>query len=113
MDKIRERLAEAREALNRAPQMVDDEATAAALEAGQRLCDAVEQECPDAAIVHAIVGLPMRLKAHRAARGLSLRDVEAATGVNNVTVLNIENGKDYRVSSLVALAEWLDQGSRR
>jgi transcriptional regulator with XRE-family HTH domain len=59
--------------------------------------------------VRAIVNLPTELKAHRAARGLSLRDVEAATGVNNVTILNIENGKDYRVSNLLALAEWLDR----
>ena len=63
----------------------------------------------DAKIVQAVITLPMRLKAHRAARGLSLHDVEAATGVNNVTVLNIENGKDYRVSNLIAIAEWLDR----
>lgn len=64
---------------------------------------------PYAEVVQTIVVLPMRLKAHRASHGLSLRDVEAATGVNNVTVLNIENGKDYRVSNLIALAEWLDR----
>ena len=62
-----------------------------------------------ASVMQAVIGLPMRLKAHRAAHGLSLRDVEAATGVSNATVLHVERGGDYRVSTLLALVEWLDR----
>lgn len=63
---------------------------------------------PDATIVQAIIGLPMRLKAHRAAHGLSQRAVAKATGMSFSTVCRIESGEDYAVSNLLALAAYLD-----
>lgn len=63
---------------------------------------------PDAAITQAIVGLPMRLRAHRAAHGLSLRDVAAAAGVNHATLCRIEAGHDYTVDNLILIAAYLD-----
>lgn len=57
----------------------------------------------------AVLDLPQRLKAHRAVHKLSLRDVEAATGVSNATILSIERGNDYRVSNLIAIMEWIER----
>lgn len=67
---------------------------------------------PDAAIVQAVVGLPARLKAHRAARGLSLREVARKTGVTASTLMRIEHGEDYTVGSLIAVAAYLDGETR-
>jgi DNA-binding XRE family transcriptional regulator len=64
----------------------------------------------DASVVQAIVGLPMRLKAHRAACSLSLREVARQTGVAASTLMRIEHGEDYTVDSLLAVAAYLDAG---
>jgi transcriptional regulator with XRE-family HTH domain len=64
---------------------------------------------PDALIVQAVVGLPMRLRAHRAARGLSLRNVARCCGVSLSTIHRIEHGEDYTVDSLIRVAAYLDE----
>jgi transcriptional regulator with XRE-family HTH domain len=63
----------------------------------------------DAVIVQAIIGLPMRLRAHRAAHDLSLRDTARRVGVAATTLMRIERGEDYAVSSLLAVAAYLDE----
>ena len=63
----------------------------------------------DAAIVQAIVGLPARLNAHRAATGRSQRDVARRCGVSFSTICRIERGEDYTVDNLIALAAYLDE----
>lgn len=62
----------------------------------------------DSRIVLAVLGLPARLKAHRAARNLSLREVGRETGLSFSTLCRIEQGKDFAVSSLLAVAAYLD-----
>lgn len=66
---------------------------------------------PDAGIVQAIVGLPGRLKAHRATHGLSQRQVAKACGISFATVSRVEKGADYTVDNLIALAAYLDGAS--
>lgn len=67
----------------------------------------VQNTHSDAGIVQAIIGLPMRLKAHRAARELSLREVARQTGIAASTLMRIEHGEDYTVASLIAIAAYL------
>jgi len=67
------------------------------------------QRCEqDAMIVQSIIGLPMRLKAHRAARNVSQREVARKAGISFATVSRIEDGHDYTVASLIAVATYLD-----
>jgi transcriptional regulator with XRE-family HTH domain len=56
-----------------------------------------------------VAELPGRLRAYRQAHNVSLRQVAEATGLNIATVHRIESGRDYRVSSLIAVAHYLDQ----
>lgn len=65
-------------------------------------------EAPDAVIVQAIIGLPARLRAHRAARGLSMREVARDVGISFSTVHRVEHGQDYTVDNLIRLAAYLD-----
>lgn len=64
---------------------------------------------PDASIVQAIIGLPMRLKAHRAACDVSLREAAKRIGVSYATLHRIESGEDYVVSNLLAISAYLDE----
>lgn len=66
----------------------------------------------DASVVQAILGLPVRLKAHRVAHDLSQREVAKRTGVAFSTISRIETGHDYTVDSLIAVAAYLDEVSR-
>lgn len=63
---------------------------------------------PNALIVQAVIGLPVRLKAHRAARHLSQREVAKRSGISFATVSRIEAGEDHLVSNLIAIAAYLD-----
>ena len=65
-----------------------------------------------AAIAEALDRLPDDLRALRRSRGASLRDVEAATGVSNATVSQVENRNHVpRIDTATALLRWMD-GSR-
>ena len=63
---------------------------------------------PEPFVVQAILGLPTRLKAHRTARDLSLREVARQTGLTASTLMRIEDGRDYTVDSLLAIAAFLE-----
>ena len=63
----------------------------------------------DASIVQAILGLPHRLRAHRQAGDLSLREVSRRAGVSATTLHRIELGEaDYSVDSLIAVTAYLE-----
>lgn len=62
-------------------------------------------------MVQAILGMPSRLRAHRATHGLSQRQVAKACGISFSTVSRIENYADYTVDTLIALAAYLDEAS--
>lgn len=72
-----------------------------------------ESNSPDAVIVQAIIGLPMRLKAHRAARRISQRHVARECGVSFSTICRIERGEDYTVDNLITIAAYLDGEAAR
>lgn len=63
---------------------------------------------PDAAVTQHIIGLPTRLRAHRAVRGLTLRQLAELIGVNHSTLHRIEHGEDYTVDNLIAITAYLD-----
>jgi DNA-binding XRE family transcriptional regulator len=64
---------------------------------------------PEPLIVQAILGLPSRLRAHRAATGQTMRDVAAATGIAASTIHRIERGADFSVDSLLRLCAYLEE----
>jgi DNA-binding XRE family transcriptional regulator len=87
-----------------------DPHTGAALEAYlEALLPAVEPHItdPDAVATQAVLGLPVRLRAHRAIHQLSMRDVASAVGVSASTIHRIEHGKDYAVDSLIRITTYL------
>lgn len=63
---------------------------------------------PDAAITQHILGLPLRLRTHRTVRGLTLRQLADAMGINHSTLHRIEHGQDYTVGNLIAITTYLD-----
>jgi len=65
-------------------------------------------ESPEPLVVRAILGLPARLKAHRQANDLSMREAAKRIGISFSTVHRIEHGEDYTVDSLLAVAAYLD-----
>ncbi len=74
---------------------------------------AISGGSPDASIVQAILGMPARLRAHRHAGDLSLREVSRRSGVSATTLHRIERGEDdYSVDSLIAVAAYLEDQNR-
>lgn len=56
----------------------------------------------------ALEGLGRELLETRNRLGMSLRDVEKESGINNAVLSGIERGKDFRVSTAHELIVWLD-----
>lgn len=57
----------------------------------------------------ALARLPETFVAFRRARGMSLRDVAAVTGISNVTLSEFERRKhDLPLAKVVALVRWLE-----
>ena len=57
-----------------------------------------------------IENLPLIVREVRRARGKSLRDVEAATGVSNPTLSQLEQGKGNLTSeNVIRIFRWLDE----
>lgn len=54
--------------------------------------------------------LPERVARYRRARGLSLRQVEAESGVSFSTVARIENGMICNITNVIRLLTWLEGG---
>lgn len=49
-----------------------------------------------------------RVGTFRRDKGLTLRDVEAATGISNANICQIEHGMDLNLSTAMTLAMFLD-----
>lgn len=57
-----------------------------------------------------IENLPLIVREVRRARGLSLRDVEGATGISNPTLSVLEQGKgNLTAENVVRIFRWLDE----
>lgn len=51
--------------------------------------------------------IPQAFKSMREARGKSLRDATAESGVSCATLCRIENGKEATVGNLIRVAKWM------